>query len=291
MGCVVVCGVATSPCLAGDPLLARASLTQASIAAAASAIAQDGSAGSDAATSDGKQSDAAPQTTDKSGTDPTKFLRQVRLNYEYASTANDASVNTLSFSYVQPFAEQTMNLRFKLPLLHSDVSGSSETGIGDFSVRYNWLADITQSYGLLVGAELLADTATDDSLGRGKWVISPLATYAIFLNSNMIFAPTYQHNLSFAGDDARNDVNESVFDFYFVYTADDKESWVTVDPALVIDWENNEAIPFSIEVQYGRKLGTLWGGAVNGFIQPGIGIGQDRAIDWNIEVGISIIGF
>jgi hypothetical protein len=121
--------------------------------------------------------------------------------------------------------------------------------------------------------------------------VSPLVTYAIFLNKNMIFAPTYQHNFSVAGEDNRKDVNETVLDFYFVYTADDKQSWITVDPALGIDWEGDEDTPFSVEVQFGRRLGTLWGGAFNGYIQPGVGIGNDRPYDWNIEIGINVTGF
>jgi hypothetical protein len=82
-----------------------------------------------------------------------------------------------------------------------------------------------------------------------------------------------------------------VLDFYFVLTADDKKSWLTIDPTLGIDWENEENTPFTIEVQYGFALGTLFGGTLNGYIQPGVGIGQDRPYDWNIEVGVTVVGF
>jgi hypothetical protein len=240
-----------------------------------------------------EQPAAGDSSEDKSGTDPTKFLRSARVTNEYAATTNDDYVNTLAFSYVQPFASQTMNLRLKVPVLATDIDGGdgAQWGIGDVSLRYNWLADITKSYGLLVGAELVADSASEDVMGRGKWIVSPLVTYAMFLNKNMIFAPTYQHNFSFAGDEDRKDVNETVLDFYFVYTADDKMSWITIDPALVIDWEGDEDTPFSVEVQFGRRLGTLWGGAFNGYIQPGVGIGNDRVYDWNIEIGVNVTGF
>jgi hypothetical protein len=234
---------------------------------------------------------AGDASEDKSGTDPTKFLRSVRLTYEYAQTPGDASVNTIALAYVQPFAGQAMNLRFKLPVIATDLSGEQEWGLGDFSVRYNWLAEITPAHAWLLGAELTADTATEDAMGRGKWILSPLATYAMFLSKSMIFAPTYQHNFSVAGDDARKDVHESVFDFYFVYTAEDKQSWVTVDPTLGVDWEGDQDTPFTIEVQLGRRLGTLWGGAFNAYIQPGAGIGQDRPYDWNIEIGVNVTGF
>lgn len=239
---------------------------------------------------------AAPATRgaeeeDKSGTDPTKFLRAVRLTNEFAVTPSDDYVNTLAFNWIQPFADNKMNLRLKVPMVMTDLAGDGDVGLGDVSLRWNWLASVTKENALLLGAELTADSATEDFLGRGKWIAAPLATYAVFLGTNAIFAPTYQHNLSFAGDSDRRSVNESVLDFYFVYTSDDKRSWITVDPALVIDWQNEQNTPFTVEVQLGRRLGTLFGGALNGYVQPGVGIGQDRPYDWNIEIGINVTGF
>jgi hypothetical protein len=35
----------------------------------------------------------------------------------------------------------------------------------------------------------------------------------------------------------------------------------------------------------------LFGGTLNGYIQPGVGIGQGRPYDWNIEVGVTVVGF
>lgn len=233
---------------------------------------------------------SASDTEDKSGTDPTKFLRSVRLTTEYARLTNDKSAVTTSVQYVQPLGEST-NLRLKVPTVWTDVAGTGDFGLGDLALRFNWLADVNTERGILVGAELIADTASEATMGRGKWIIQPFATYAFFLNKNMIFAPTYQHNLSFAGDSNRSSVNESVFDFYFVITADDKKSWITIDPALAIDWQNSRNTPFSVEVQFGRRLGTLWGGALNGSITPGVGIGKDRPYDWNIAIGFNLTGF
>ncbi|GDX99895.1 hypothetical protein LBMAG48_22990 [Phycisphaerae bacterium] len=246
---------------------------------------------SDAATP-AEPTDAEPAAeADKSGTDPTKFLRTLGLRNEYQRLTNDKSFNLTMFTHIEPFADGRMNLRLKAPLAYTDAAGDDEFGLGDISLRYNWLAHVDASKGILLGAELIADSASEDVLGRGKWIISPLVTYAMFVSPTMIFAPTYQHNISFAGDDNRRDVNESVIDLYMVFTAEDKKSWWIVDPALVIDWETEQNTPFTIEVEYGRNIGTLFGGALNAYIRPGIGIGQDRPYDWNIEVGFTVVGF
>jgi hypothetical protein len=237
-------------------------------------------------------SDTKPAAeADKSGTDPTKFLRTLGVRNEYQRLTNDKSFNLTTFTYIEPFADGRMNLRLKAPLAYTDAAGDDEFGLSDTSLRYNWLAHVDAQKGILLSADLTADSATEDVLGRGKWYIGPAVTYAMFLSPTMIFAPAYQHNISFAGDNDRKEINESVIDLYMVFTAEDKKSWFIVDPTLVIDWENDENTPFTLEAEYGRNIGTLFGGALNFYVRPGIGIGQDRPYDWNIEVGFTVVGF
>jgi hypothetical protein len=75
-----------------------------------------------------------------------------------------------------------------------------------------------------------------------------------------------------------------------IFTVEDKKGWLIVNPALVIDWETEQNTPFALEVEYGRNIGTLFGGALNACIRPGIGLGQDRPYDWSIEVGFTVVG-
>jgi hypothetical protein len=167
-----------------------------------------------------------------------------------------------------------MNLRLKAPLAFTNATGDDEFGLSDISLRYNWLPVVDAKKGILLSADLTADTATEDALGRGKWIIGPAVTYAMFLSPTIIFAPAYQHNISFAGDGERKDVNESVIDLYMVFTAQDKRSSWIVDPTFVIDWEADENTPVTHEVEYGRNIGTLFGGVLNMYVRPGVGIGQ-----------------
>jgi hypothetical protein len=231
------------------------------------------------------------KSDDKSGTDPTKFFRTLGLRNEFQRLTNETSLNVTSFSYIEPFADGRMNLRLKVPLVYTDVLGDDEFGVGDISLRYNWLPYVDKKQGVLLSAELIADSASEDVLGRGKWTIGPAVTYAMFLSPTMIFAPAYQHNVSFAGDEDRNNINESVIDLYMVFTAQDKKSWFIIDPTIVIDWENERNTPVTLEAEYGRNIGTLFGGALNVYIRPGIGIGQDRPYEWNIEFGFTVVGF
>lgn len=211
---------------------------------------------------------------DKSGTDPTKFYRTLGLRNEFQRLTNDRLLNISSITYIEPFADGRMNLRLKAPLVYADVRGDGDFGVGDLSLRYNWLPYVDKEKGFLLSAELIGDTGSKSTLGRGKWTIGPAVTYAMFLSPTVTFAPAYQHNVSFAGRGNRGSINESVIDFYLVFTADDKKSWVIVDPTLVIDWRNKRNTPFTLEGDYGRNIGVLWGGALNFYVRPG---GRDRA--------------
>lgn len=264
-----------------------ASVRPAAIISAAVFSMQPGEQGDAAAVGEGGTAAGA----DKSGTDPTKFLRTLSVRNEYQRLTNDTSFNITSLTYIEPFAGGRANVRVKAPVVYTDATGDDEFGFGDLSVRANWLPIVDAERGILFGAEVIGDTASEDVLGRGKWILGPSVTYAMFVSPRMIFAPAYQHNVSFAGDNDRGDVNESVIDLYMVFTAADKRSWFIVDPTLVVDWENDENTPVTLEVEYGRNVGALWGGALNAYVRPGVGIGQDRPYDWNVEVGFTVVGF
>jgi hypothetical protein len=237
---------------------------------------------------------ATEQTTkpevDTSGTNPVVLTRSTSLNSEYIKLTTGNYSNVTKFTYVEPFANGRMNVVFNVPLVATDVLGEGRFGLGDVSIKWNWVADVNLKTGLVVAAELITPTASDKVLGSGKWVLAPSLIYVFFVNKNIIIAPAYVHNFSFAGDSDRANIHRGDIDLYMVYTADDKSWWVTSDLGISFDYQNGKT-PAFWKVQFGRNLAKLsGGGALNGFIKPGIGIGGDRAFDWSIQVGLSMVG-
>jgi hypothetical protein len=96
---------------------------------------EDGEGTVVAAVPDAESGSAAE--TDKSGTDPTKFLRTLGLRNDYQRLTNESSFNLTTLTYIEPFAEGRMNLRLKAPLAYTDATGESEFGLSDISLRYN----------------------------------------------------------------------------------------------------------------------------------------------------------
>ena len=49
-----------------------------------------------------------------------------------------------------------------------------------------------------------------------------------------------------------------------------------------VDWENDNEIPASIELQLGKMYSSAFGAYVDGLF----GVGGDRAYDWGVGVGL-----
>ncbi len=251
-------------------------------------------------------------TSDKTGTNPLNFQRTFQLTNEYDAVTSNAEVNFTRFRYTEAFRPD-FSLRLEVPLVyaHATIAGNSATGdddgsgstspsdeidasrfgLGDVVLKASYVPFADHRRGILFAAELAAPTASDDVLGTEKWVISPAVTYAIFLPKMMIFAPTYKHSLSFAGDGDRNDINKGTFDFYLVKKFDKGRQWINIDPTYLLDFENDQYSGGTLRVTYGRLLGKMSGAVISGYVKPGVGVGSDRPNDWSAEVGVSLIGF
>jgi len=230
------------------------------------------------------------QEKDSSGTNPAVMNRTVQVYNEYRFLRGDHYFDVKMFRYTEPFSDD-LSLRLSLPVEGTNVLGDDEWGLGDISGKLSWTAYMSRRQAVILSGELFAPTASNDLLGTGKWVAAPGITWANFLSPEIIVAPAYIHNLSFAGDDDRPDVNRGDFDLYLVYKPQGADWWITSDTTISHDFEG-DTTPISWEFNFGKQLFKLAdGGVVNGYVRPGIGIGHDRPYDFNIEIGVTVINF
>ncbi len=226
------------------------------------------------------------------GTDPTKLSTTAQLRFETLDLGDGFSNNTLYLRFTQPLgAAQRSSLEFKFLVVGSDIVGDSDYGIGDASLKFTHLAALTQQYGILLTLEAILDTADEADQGFGSSALRPGITYARFLPGGAIFAPTLQHAFTVGETDVgRSDVNVTVLDLYYVPKLDDPLSYVTVDPAFTYDWGRDQLSP-TLAVTVGRVILTGLPGSSSLFIKPSVGIGDDAAYDWGLEVGFKVVGF
>ena len=235
----------------------------------------------------------AEEVDDKSGTNPILFTNDFRVYFELQSlNASDSGSQTLTFEYRRPLHENLqLRVRMRGVSRSLDVSGdgSSETttGVGDFDLRLLTVPYAKNGWAIAAGLESFWNTATNDVLGEGQWSLGPQVfgvKFAPFGLPGTLIAPAYQHVFSLAGEDGRSDINRSQLDIFILWLSKDKKYWVLVDPQAVIDHENDLAFGL-IEAE----VGQIMFGGVSSYMRPGVGVGKDRPLDWNVEVGFKVV--
>ena len=231
---------------------------------------------------------AADSSADKTGTNPVNLQNEWRLANEFFALPNGAMQNKTLVRYTMPFNRQpsgmnSMSVRVTLPLVTTDVAGSTDFGYGDTELKWLWIARLTRRNALAFAIDSGWDTATKDSLGTGKNWLAPQAFYVLFLNQRTIFAPAFLHKLDIGGSSDRVDISQSIFDFYYVYALAPGQ-WLIVDPQLIFDHELDETSG-QVEVEYGRMMG----GGMSFYIRPGFPVGNNEYIDWNLKLGLKSV--
>lgn len=235
----------------------------------------------------------ASPPTENDGTDPTSPAKFAKVSFEHLDLAlpdglpGDNS-NSFIFEYQQPFGHNA--IKFKLPIVSVDALGNNDYALGDASVKLTHVLTVTKTHGIILNGEIVFDTASRPELGTGKTVIKPGITTAFFLKGGHIFAPAFVQSLSIAGDDNRTDINSSTVDFYFVPKLANPKLYMTLDPALTVDWKNDKTFLVTA-LTLGYKLGPMLGGRGQIFVKPSIGFGSDRPTGWGISTGFQLLSF
>lgn len=246
----------------------------------AAAFAQEAQGAPDAAAEPKKEND---------GTDPTQLASSADVTLEHLDLRGGFGSQTLAFGFTTPVGVGN-SLRFRAPLVANDVLGDGSLGLGDVSVKITRVLKVTRQYGIVVGGELAFDTADRLELGSGKTVFKANFVYAKFLKGGAIFAPALVHSISVAGKDSRADVNSTTLDLYYVPRLKNQKLFMTVDPAIIHDWENDKTYG-SVAVTFGQKLGKMFGGNGQVFVKPSVLIGPDRGANWGMSVGFKVLNF
>lgn len=229
-------------------------------------------------------------SADNNGTDPTKLINSAALVYEHNDLRPDFSRDALRFDLILPFGERKdYSVRLRVPVVSTDIGGDTDPALSDVSIQGTHVFGLTPERGLVVQGELIFDSAERPELGTGRNVFKGTFIYARFLRTG-IFAPAVVHSVDLGGDSGRASVNMTTFDFYYVPKLSDPRTFVTLDPAMNFDWENDKEFP-SFAATIGRTVGKAFGGNAQLFVKPAVFATSDRPGDWAIEVGYKVLGF
>lgn len=140
-----------------------------------------------------------------------------------------------------------------------------------------------------VGPIFQFPTATDDSLGQGKWGAGPTAV-ALTVQGPWVLGALVNNVWSFAGDGDRRDVNQLLIQPFVNYNLPD--AWYVVTaPIITADWEaesdNRWTVPVGVGVGKILRIGKLpvnaQAGAYYNVVRP------DNAAEWQLRVQIQLL--
>jgi len=132
-------------------------------------------------------------------------------------------------------------------------------------------------------------TATDDSLGQGKWGAGPTAV-ALTVHGPWVLGALVNNVWSFAGDSDRRDVNQMLLQPFVNYNLPD--AWYVVTaPIITADWEADSddrwTVPIGAGVGKIVRLGKLpvnaQASAYYNVIRP------DNAAEWQLRIQIQLL--
>jgi hypothetical protein len=219
--------------------------------------------------------------------DPTDFKHRFDLRNEYYDLPGGAYTNLLVPRGEYAFT-RALSLRVELPIVtySSGAPGTNtDTGIGNLVTRMAWRAARTDRYAVVVGTEVMFDTASKDNLGQGKNVIAPLAFVAIELPQfNSIFFPYIQHYRSVSGDDARPDIHYTNPRLSLL-TRYPKRTYTFVESSFFIDHEHSDRVGATLRAELGRFFTPNTGL----YVRPGVGLYRNdlpQVFNWGLDVGM-----
>ncbi|MEP5763541.1 MAG: hypothetical protein ABJ308_03075 [Halieaceae bacterium] len=176
-----------------------------------------------------------------------------------------------------------LKLKYELHYLDTDVSGSSERDLGSAHLKPIYFPEKMVGslgewkYKLAVGAELIVDLGDEDKgTGSGSDVVAPLLGLAM-VRGNTTLVPIVQHFVDYSG----NEVSLTAFRLVAIQSLP-KNYWAKLDAKVPVDWEDDEAIPATVEMQLGKMFSPAFGS----YIDMLVGVGDDKPYEWGVGVGV-----
>lgn len=192
----------------------------------------------------------------------------ISIPIEYNTDADigpseEGEVKTIKFTPVVPFeVGENWNLITRTIFSYVDQdlpdAGLDETGLSDIVLSLYFSPKEVSKSGWIwgVGPLLLLDTATEDSLGAGRWGAGPGAVALKQMGPWTIGGLT-SYLADIGGDSDRDDVEQLFFQPFLAYTMPNGKTSMTLQSEITRDLEHNDTRAFVLfQVNQMFKIGS-----------------------------------
>jgi len=191
--------------------------------------------------------------------DPTAPLTTLQLRDIIALPASGwtSAGNLLEIQPVYPFAASKdipfdQLARVTFPIVSTPSPGGT-SGFGDISVFDMFL--VGKKWGRWgFGPTMVLPTASQTSLGAGKWQLGPVVGIIVSKVHNMQIGLLLENPISFAGDSSRPPVNALSITPTLTYNFEGGWFGGLGDFALSFNWEDNGAATIPLGIQVGKLV-------------------------------------
>jgi hypothetical protein len=212
--------------------------------------------------------------------DPTKpVIFNVREEFSKLQGDNWRNALILRADVIKLGGLRNFLLRFDVPFVSSDLGRGTDHGLGDLYAQALLIPYGTEKFFFAVGSGLTAPSATDNSLGTGKWQVAPLAIPGWwFKDPKTLFFIKTQDYISFAGQSDRADIHYMTVQPFLAIKLSDRW-WVGADTEVKVNWErDNER-----SCKSGVILLRMWTKSFGTWVKPEIPWGPNREGDWILK--------
>jgi hypothetical protein len=217
----------------------------------------------------------------ENASNPLASVNNTDVRWQYFDLGDSKERNDFYVADGSYMLTPKLKLKYELHYWDTDVTGSSESDWESLHLKPIYFPKQGEwgewKYKLAIGVEWILDFGNEDKgIGSGSDQIAPLVGVAL-MRGGTVLVPLVQHFMGYDGPD----VNQTAFRMIAIQSLPNK-FWGKLDAKVPVDWEHDNDIPATVEVQLGKMFTSSFGTYVDGLF----GIGGDRPYDWGVGVGL-----
>ncbi len=220
----------------------------------------------------GRRDAAAPRTQATAAANLSTFIE---LRDDYVSRGSSGFFNAAVLRGDYAF-NRSFSLRADVPLAYAGgLEGQRDVGLGDILIRPLVRAIATPRFALVLGSDLVLDSAARRALGSGKNQVAPLVQAYVRVARPARLGLQLQHAVSFGGDPRRDDIQTSVVRPFAIIELP-RGFWVGPDQSFQFNHRGAPRVVSTSVLEVGAELSDR----VQVYVDPGIQVDSRGAVDW-----------
>ena len=227
----------------------------------------------------------AAEPEEASGENASNPLSKTRNTDFYGSGFRVADGLDLSTGAIEGAFMARDNLKVKYEAHYWKLSGAADaSGLESITLKGIWFPKEGRrggwGYRLALGMDWVLDGGnSEDGIGSGSDLLGPFAGIALTPRQGTTLIPLIQHFENYNGDP----YSLTAARLIAMQTLPERW-WLKLDGILPVDWENDKAVPATVEVQLGKQLNR----SVSLFGNFNAGLGSDRPYDYGFGFGLRL---